>query len=119
MAKSIHLICRRENGTLKGLTTVDKSAQLYRSIAWEILPSEADELVGGWVYFHPRKADKSEFGGEVVNIERLATISAHGHPEIGIVLKAKTQGRGQDWRGADHQMAHRSGLVDPDLPHEV
>jgi hypothetical protein len=118
MTKSIHLICRREGAGLLGLKLIDRDKHLHRSISWELSQADADEIVGGWVYFHPSKAAPSEFGGVVVHVEQMDKLSSHGNPEIAFILQFRTEARGQKWRGAAYGMAWCGGLVSKTLEHE-
>lgn len=81
--------------------------------------AEAEELVGGWVYFHPTKRARSEFGGIVRSIEPSGGVTARGDPEVAIILEARAEARDQRWRGKAHGMAWTGGLVPLMLPHEV
>lgn len=80
---------------------------------------QAAELVGGWLCLHTSKGAASEFGGMVVDDEPVV-IDEAGHRH-GVILhvQKRPEGTGQRWRGAQHSMAHQSGLVEADLPHEA
>ncbi|HSU04226.1 MAG TPA: hypothetical protein VLI93_01515 [Acetobacteraceae bacterium] len=118
MANAIHLICRRDDsGRLTGLALYERP-DVYRSIAWEISPEDAAALVGGWVYFHPKKAQVSEFGGRVLKVEEAGSATAYGRPEIALIVRSLVAGKGQKWRGTAHGMAWTGGLVETTLPHE-
>jgi hypothetical protein len=119
MSKSIHLKCDREGAGLKGLKLIDRENRLHRSVSWELSQAEADEIVGGWVYFHPSKAAPSEFGGIVVNVEHTDKLNRYGKPEIAIILQFQPEARGQKWRGANHGMAWCGGVVPKTLEHEL
>lgn len=112
MPKSIHLICERIGARLKGLTVVDPKAGIYRSETWGISDVDAVDLLGGWIYFHPTKAAKSEFGGRIVRTELSGHLTHHGVPEIAIVFESKSEARDRKWRGASHGMAWTGGLVE-------
>ena len=75
-------------------------------------------MVGGWLYLHPTKASRSEFGGVVLGYDvEIVDDVAHQRRIVFHVRKANA-GMGQRWRGKSHAMAHASGLVEADLPHE-
>jgi hypothetical protein len=117
MSKSIHLICRRDGIGLMGLS-FDRETRMFRSVAWGLSQADANEIEGGWVYFHPTKDDRSEFGGFVKRVEPTEILSAGGKPDMAIILESRVEGRGQEWRGAKHAMAWWSGLVPKTLEHE-
>nr|WP_295743494.1 hypothetical protein [uncultured Acidocella sp.] len=81
--------------------------------------ADAEQIVGGWVYFHPAKAKLSEFGGVVVSVEPTTELSGPDKPEIAIILEFRPESREQKWRGAEHGMAWCSGLVSPSFEHEL
>ncbi len=112
MPKSIHLICKRVGIGLKGLAPIDPKAGIYRSETWGISDVDAVDLLGGWIYFHPTKAAKSEFGGRIVRTELSGHLTHHGVPEIAIVFESKPDARDRKWRGASHGMAWTGGLVE-------
>ncbi len=115
--KVIHFICKREGARLKGVT-FDKETNLFRSGQWDISKQQADELIGGWVYLHPNKASRSEFGGIVHSVESVTDETLSHAQRIVFVLEQRPEGRDQKWRGKEHTMAHSSGLLDGTLPHE-
>ena len=120
MGKSVHLICRRDDGvTLNGLTRVDGFKARYRSCCWVFDDAEVAALVGGWIYLHEKKSSPSEFGGEVVAIEPTKREGRAHTDGFAVTFEARTEGRGQPWRGARHGMASKSGFVDLSFPHEV
>jgi hypothetical protein len=115
MAKAIHLINRREKISFQGMSRWEYEANGYRSCCWLLSDEQASDLLGGWVYFHQTKASQSGFGGVILGFES-------SHDDISdrkvILFRADSNGRGQDWRGADHGMAYTSGIIDADLEHE-
>jgi len=70
------------------------------------------------VYLHPAKASSSEFGGIVCGFESVVDDSLAHSERIVLIVRKQPQGTRQRWRGKGHGMAHSSGLVDADLPHE-
>ena len=80
------------------------------SEAWDISLEDADKLVGGHVYFHTTKNDKSYFGGVVTKYE-VMEIDARRTKRIKIYLTATIEAKGQVWNGKDHGMAWYSGII--------
>jgi hypothetical protein len=115
MTSAIHLICRREGTSYVGMTRWSGQPNSYRSCCWLLSHEQAEVLIGGWVYFHAAKADPSGFGGRIAAVEQGVGDMAD---RKALLFRAERAGRGQAWRGADHGMAHMSGVVDADFPHE-
>ncbi len=116
MIRSAHFINRREGVGREGLMRVEGNR--YSSCCWAISADEAKALVGGWIYLHESKGDRSAFGGLVDAVEsadRLGTAKAEGFV---IYFEARREAREQTWRGSSHAMVWWSGLVDADAPHE-
>ena len=116
MQQSAHFINKRDGSRREGLTRIQGNR--YASCCWAISAEDATALVGGWIYLHETKGDRSVFGGAVEAVEatdRLETASQTGYK---IYFEAKADARGQAWRGAGHDMAWWSGLVDADSAHE-
>lgn len=107
--KSAHFINKRENGKLIGLKAVDAGKHLYSTEAWRISQEEAESLKGGWVYLHASKAEGSSFGGQVYDIEPMAS---YEEARFRIYFEAKPEGRDKQWHGYDHGMAWWSGIVE-------
>ncbi len=116
MARSAHFINRREGSGREGLIRVEGNR--YGSCCWAISAEEAAGLIGGWIYLHQSKGDRSAFGGVVQAVEpadRLGTARQEGYI---IYFETRREAREQAWRGAHHAMAWWSGLVDADAAHE-
>ena len=117
--RAAHFKCGRDDGVSLNNLAYDRVRKLFRSGRWDISAQEAQDLVGGWVYLHPRKTAASEFGGVVVGFEPVEVAEA-GHPHrIVLHVEKRSEGTGQRWRGQSHALAHKSGLVEAGLPHEV
>lgn len=117
---SIHFICHSDNrGNLKKLTQITGRPGFFRSCCWAVSQEEARALVGGWVYLHPKKSDRSEFGGRVQEIN--AAIRERSVRELGFefVLEVCPAARNQKWRGKSHGRAWTGGVVQADFPHEL
>jgi hypothetical protein len=120
--KAIHFICKRDvDGiNLNGVSLVERTPKpIYRTCCWDIPTRDAEALIGGWVYLHPKKAASSEFGGRVIKFEAGQEWLGRAHENrIAFFIEAFPNGRGRVWRGADHSLAWAGGLVDADLAHE-
>jgi hypothetical protein len=112
--KAIHIVCR---GFL-GLRCIDPKKKMYHSECWAFSERDARSLVGAWIYFHEKKSDSSGFGGVVLGFEpcsRKPAAVAHGYA---FIIQARQDGFGEPWRGANHQRAWTSGIIDASLRHE-
>jgi hypothetical protein len=121
--KAIHFICRRnvDGINLNGVTVVKRAPKaIYRSCCWDIPLSDAEALIGGWVYLHPKKAASSEFGGRVLRFEAGQEWLGKAHENrVAFFLEPSSEARGCPWRGADHSLAWTGGLVNASFPHEL
>jgi hypothetical protein len=121
--KAIHFICRRnlDGINLNGVSVVEKTPQLiYRTCCWDVSVQDAEALVGGWVYLHPKKTAASEFGGRVLRFEAGQTWEGKSHENrIAFFVQSYTEARGRRWRGADHALAWTGGVVEADFSHEA
>lgn len=115
MERAAHFINRREGVNLIGLEHIENHE--HSTCCWAISASDAAELVGGWIYLHSAKGEKSRLGG-VVREVALVESDADDTSRYKILFEVREGGRGQAWRGADHAMAWWSGLVDASAPHE-
>ncbi len=100
-----HLICRDR------LYLTATAHPQFESGFWDIPEAQARALVGGMLYLHQTKAERSYFGGQVLRY-RVA-----GPDEVmpgRIVFTALSQQEGKDmaWEGASHGMAWDSGHLE-------
>jgi hypothetical protein len=119
--KAVHLICRRAGLGFDGLSAVRGEPGLYHSCCWAFSDREDPRsLVGGWAYLHPvAKSSPSEFGGVVEDVLPAKREGKARQDGFILVIRARTEGRGQPWRGADHGMAWTSGIIEATFPHEM
>lgn len=112
--KGVHLICRMEPGSIypKGVTPEADAPGCYVSHAWNFPISEAERLVGGMIYLHDSKAKPSRYGGEVVAVRPTKAVGVAREDRVEFIFKATLEGKNQEWRGADHDMAWTSGIID-------
>lgn len=117
---SVHLINRRNDIGLIGLTQVADRQNHWRSCCWAFSQAEAKTLVGGWIYLHPDTKDgPSQFGGIIVSAEPARREGAGIEDGWAFVFEARREGRGMGWRGTDYRMAWTSGIIRSDAEHEV
>jgi hypothetical protein len=108
---TIHLICKYEGSTPKGLTRIDKENNLWSTGNWDIGLSDAEKLVGGMVFLHETKSQRSYFGGCIVSFEKVDEPSLAREERVAFVFRNLEEGKGQVWRGQDHAMAWTSGVI--------
>jgi hypothetical protein len=116
MTQSAHFINRKQGQGREGLTRI--AAAHYTSCCWVISEEEATKLLGGWIYFHETKADRSAMGGVVTAVQRADRIGESQPDRYVISFDSRIEGKGQKWRGADHNMAWWSGIVETMDSHE-
>lgn len=117
MPSSIHFINRQVGIGREGLSHLGGGR--YRSCCWILNGQEIEAIIGGWIYLHETKSAPSAFGDKILAVEPGIREQA-AYPEgFAIIFDAPLEAQGQAWRGADHALAYRSGLVEPDLPHEI
>ena len=115
---AIHLICRRDDGVRLNNLRATEPRGTFLSGRWDLTEEKSRALVGGWMYLHPSKTKRSEFGGVIEGYERV-TVEEVGHPQRTVFrVKRNSAGNGQRWRGKQHGMAHNGDPVPADLPHE-
>jgi hypothetical protein len=72
-----------------------------------ITEDEAKALVGGTIYLHQTKADRSYFSGAVTSYRAADP----GEFEGRFVFTVTSTGHKLPWEGRDHQREHYSGLI--------
>ena len=112
--KAMHLLCERVDGRFKLVDDLGRGR--FRSAAWLRWGFDYEDLVGGWVYFHPNgKKGPSTFGGVVVGVE---PVRYDDKPRFALVFDERQEAIGKAWRGHAHRNAWTGGLVDASLAHE-
>jgi hypothetical protein len=119
MASSIHLVCKRLGLSFHGLKLIDPQNLLYRSDSWELSPSDAEQIIGGWVYFHTARTASSEFGGKVYRVDVIQNDIGNRRPTFGIIFQVRREARYRNWRGHHNELAWSGGLVPLSLHHEI
>jgi len=85
---------------------------------------EAKTLIGGMIFFHDTKSERSKLGGHVVDVQSVKldeeTEFHKVDPEdtskrqtrVMFKFEITPEGREQRWRGKDHAMSWTSGIID-------
>lgn len=108
----LHLLCRRDRTSLKGLT-FDKASGRYVSQAWDFPKEQADKLLGGSIFLHEEKGKSSTIGGVVTGVVEVSldeTDPAARKDRIAFEFEPKLDMKGVKWRGDNHSMAWNSGI---------
>jgi hypothetical protein len=117
--KAIHLICRRDlDGVSLNNLKFDRETKLHRSGHWDIGEAEARALVGGWLYLHPTKSEKSEYGGTIEGFEVKEMDSLAHSKRIVFLVRRRLEGDGHRWRGRSDVNAFSGGAVPANYAHE-
>lgn len=103
---SVHFLCRGRLHLHKVIDSPD-----YESGNWPVSEAEASELVGGMIYLHETKAERSYFGGRINSFRAIVTDDPNPF-RIVFRLTALPEGKGASWKGAGHGMASKSGVVE-------
>jgi hypothetical protein len=101
---SIHFVCH------SGLNLHVVKHPVYESGVWDV-EKDAAKLVGGMMYLHEKKADKSYFGGRIESYRVVETDNARSRRVIFTVTSMR-EGKDVGWRGTAHGMAWTSGVVE-------
>ena len=112
-----HFLCKEDEATLstsKNMWVEDKENHIYCSGYWKVHKNDADALVGGKIFLHRTKEDKSYFGGEI-----LSYSFKDDDPENRIIFKfkAEVEARGRRWEGKYEPVSYcmDSGNVEVEL----
>ena len=117
MAFSAHFINKQAGIGREGLSPLGEKR--YRSCCWAISETEAQALLGGWIYLHETKISPSAIGGFIDGVEPAGRDGTARENGFAITFRVRPEGRGLKWRGASHGMAWWSGLVEASASHEV
>lgn len=112
--KKLHLICKRdeEGHSLKGLYRVDAEKHTWASGKWDIKPEEAKQLIGGKLFLHQSKTERSHFGGTVIGVNEVLAEDRARPDRVEFEFTFEPDARGVLWDGADHAMASYGGIID-------
>jgi hypothetical protein len=123
--KVLHLINRKRPNSYQreGLTLVSDEPHHYVSCCWDLDFAECQTLIGGMIYLHNSKGEKSFMGGVVKEVEQIdLNIGGPYYQPTSDVRPARTlrvqikfesthEGRNVKWQGMDHSMAWTSGII--------
>ena len=124
--KILHLINKTESGEMlpKGVSKSKEAGNIYISCCWDFKLEEAKTLIGGMIFFHDTKSERSKLGGNVLDVQpvRLDEETEFHKVDPDDTSKRQTrvmfkfeitpEGREQIWRGKDHSMSWTSGIID-------
>jgi hypothetical protein len=124
--KVLHLVNKKRPDSYQreGLTPVPGAPNHYVSCCWDLDFDECQNLIGGMIYLHNSKNEKSFMGGVVKEVQRidLKIGGQYYHPtsdvrpaktnRVQIKFESNREGRQVSWRGMDHAMAWTSGIID-------
>jgi hypothetical protein len=124
--KILHLINKPTPDSIhaKGLIKVKDETNRYISCCWDFKLEEAKGLIGGMIFFHDTKSERSKLGGNVVDVQPVRldeeTEFHKVDPEdtskrqtrVMFKFEITSEGREQRWRGKDHSMSWTSGIID-------
>ena len=106
------------------MTKVKDETNLYISCCWDFKLEEAKTLIGGMIFFHDTKSERSKLGGNVLDVQPVRLDEETEFHKINLEDQNKKQsrvmfkfeitpeGREQRWRGKDHSMSWTSGILD-------
>jgi hypothetical protein len=124
--KVLHLINKKRPNSYKreGLSLVEGEPNHYVSCCWDFDLDECRTLIGGMIYLHDTKKDKSFIGGVVKDVQPIdlniggkyyqptSEVRPTRSMRVYIKFESTLEGRNVDWQGMDHSMAWTSGIVD-------
>jgi len=95
-----HLICKidKENNTQsRNLHKDDNEKDIFLSGNWTIKLEEAKALIGGKLFLHREKDQKSYFGGDVIDV---TTMLVDNNEKVIFKFKASEEAKkGRAWEG--------------------
>lgn len=111
--KAVHLICRDDEETKrpKGIIKIAGDNQ-YTSEAWDFSIEQAESLIGGNIFFHKAKAERSYFGGKITAFEEIIREDLARKDRIKFTITSTLEARNQAWRGKDYNIAWTGDIID-------
>lgn len=117
--KACHFICKRVEGRSlpRHVDFAEGEKDTYFSGYWDMTPEQAEELIGGNIYLHTAKAERSYFGGRVLSyaLEQFEDEGVNRDSGIRFKFLALKDCKNVAWRGNKRAMAHSSGIIDLDV----
>ena len=128
--KVLHIIQKMDKETNRplGLTQIQPKINKYMSCCWDFDIEEMKDLIGGMIFFHKSKTEKSYLGGKVLNVHPIKMDKDYDGPyyqpkledidkrsdRMMFEFEITLDGREVGWRGKDHMMSYMGGIVDID-----
>jgi hypothetical protein len=101
----LHLLCKDRLNLKRGA-----EPGTWESGFWNVSKTDAASLVGGMLYLHQTKGDRSYFGGRISSFKEVQPEGASGTRVVfGFVFEER--GREASWQGAKSGMAVKGGVV--------
>lgn len=104
--KNLHLINKRDGVSLLNLE-FDRETKQHRTGNWKFTMDEAQSLIGGKIFLHATKSQKSIIGGTVLSVEPSPEES-----RVIFTFTSELEGKSKEWAGKDHGMAWTSGIFE-------
>lgn len=101
-ACSLHVLCRYEGRTPKGLILVDRSSWTYDSVSWRVAEDDILGLIGKTFCMHLSKSEPSYRGGKFVSIRREAIDDNGGAVRAIVRFEASMDATGLAWPPTDN-----------------
>ena len=114
--KVLHVINKQSDDGpgLRHLWPAPGEKDVFHSGYWDLPLAEAETLIGGMLYLHETKAKPSRFGGRVLSVEQREMNEFARPMRVVFKVESLREGRGQKWRGADHDMASYGSIIEAD-----
>jgi hypothetical protein len=119
MPKAIHLKCDKDDRGQPKNTSCDVATKTFSSGNWDLSVADAEALVGGWLYLHTAKSEKSYFGGPITGFEQIQVPGVARNNRIVLKFHPAVAGKNAPWRSKDSSKAWTGGLVEAERPHEL
>lgn len=119
MPKAIHLKCLHDERGQPANMTFDTASRTFWSGNWDLSDDEAEALVGGWIYLHTAKSERSYYGGPITGFSRIKVGGTSRNDRVRLKFQPMAVARNKVWRGLQAGRAWTGGLVDADKPHEL
>lgn len=112
---SLHVLCRHEGPTPKGLKTLDRAKGIYESTSWRVPEHLCMNLIGKTFAMHESKTKPSYFGGEIIAVDRKPIEDNGGEVRAIVTFRATREGKGINWPPTDnpneyHRINHTAPL---------
>jgi hypothetical protein len=111
VANAIHFICRHGDRNMPENVSSDPITKLFESGSWDITVTDAEALLGGWLYLQETKLLPSYLGGPIEGYAPVMRDDVAHKARIALKFRPSVNGKAQKWRGNDHARAWTSGQV--------